>query len=162
MLSKLKWGWWISCFSCNHTHAYTKIIPSIVKHILSKTLYTVISVWKMFAYQRRRQQLLWREFSINTMAQDPSNSQSAFVMVAALSTQKHGWTWTRFIQSRIGWWNLSFHAVLSPKKSPVSHIIASSVNKKQGAGVIFGTPGTTYLSYSLAVRRVFTLFSLRA
>ena len=31
------------------------------------------------------------------------------------------------------------------------HFIASSANRKQCAGVIFGTPGTTYFSYSLVV-----------
>ena len=33
MLPKWKWAWWISCFSCNRAHSYTKIVPSIVKQI---------------------------------------------------------------------------------------------------------------------------------
>ena len=40
--------------------------------------------------------------------------------------------------------------------------IASSANRKQCAGVIFGTPGTTYLSYSLVVSpNVYAVFPPR-
>ena len=42
------------------------------------------------------------------------------------------------------------------------HFIASSANRKQCAGVIFGTPGTTYLSYSLVVsQNVYAVFPPR-
>ena len=41
------------------------------------------------------------------------------------------------------------------------HFNVYSANGRQCAGVIFGTPGTAYLRYSLAVyRRIFTQFSL--
>ena len=42
------------------------------------------------------------------------------------------------------------------------HFTASSANRKQCAGVIFGTPGTTYLSYSLVVSpNVYAVFPPR-
>ena len=41
-----------------------------------------------------------------------------------------------------------------------SHFITTSVNRKQRVGVIFGTPGTANLRYSLAVLpSVYTVFS---
>ena len=44
----------------------------------------------------------------------------------------------------------------------VSHFIASSINRNQCAGVIFGTPGIVYLHYSPAVLlSVYAVFCLR-
>ena len=43
-----------------------------------------------------------------------------------------------------------------------SHFIAFSVNRKQCAGVIFGSPGTVCVHYCLAIlSSVYTVFSLR-
>ena len=45
---------------------------------------------------------------------------------------------------------------------PDGHFNASSANRRQCASIIFGTPGTVYLCYSLRYHRMFTQFSLRA